>query len=85
MRLVTPEVAEIKRMFVSRASRGSGHGRALLTALEARARAAGARRVRLLTTEVLAEARRLYESAGYREVEVRAVGGRRDAWLEREL
>ena len=54
-----------------------------------RARAArpppGARRVRLLTTEVLTEARALYASAGYAEVEVIDVEGRRDVWLEKVL
>ena len=48
-------------------------------------RAQGARRVRLLTTEVLTEARALYASAGYAEAEVLDVDGRRDVWLEKHL
>ena len=85
MRPLEPGVAEIKRMFVTARARGRGHGRRLLVELERLAAAAGARRVRLLTTEVLAEARALYAAAGYREVEAVMVDGRRDAWLERPL
>src|SRR3954452_161398 len=84
-RALGPELAEIKRMFVTVAARGRGHGRRLLTELERRAAAAGARRVRLLSTEVLTEALALYESAGYAIVEAEEVGGRRDLWLERDL
>jgi GNAT superfamily N-acetyltransferase len=85
VRSLGPELAEIKRMFVTAAARGRGHGRRLLAELEQRAAAAGARRVRLLSTEVLTEALALYESAGYAIVEAEEVGGRRDLWLEREL
>ena len=41
--------------------------------------------MRLLTTEVLTEARALYDSAGYAEAEVTDVAGRRDVWLEKVL
>jgi len=85
VRSLGPELAEIKRMFVTAAARGRGHGRRLLAELERRAAAAGARRVRLLSTEVLTEALALYASAGYAIVEVEEVGGRRDLWLERDL
>jgi N-acetylglutamate synthase-like GNAT family acetyltransferase len=85
VRLLSPEVAEIKRMFVTARARRRGHGRRLLRELESLARAAGARRVRLLTTGALAEAMQLYEAAGYHEVEALARGGRRDAWLEKDL
>jgi GNAT superfamily N-acetyltransferase len=72
-------------MFVTESARGQGHGRHLLGELERRAAAAGARRVRLLSTEVLSEALALYESAGYAVIEAREVDGRRDLWLERHL
>jgi GAF domain-containing protein/GNAT superfamily N-acetyltransferase len=85
VRSLGPELAEIKRMFVTEDARRQGHGRALLAELERRAAAAGARRVRLLTTEVLHEALALYESAGYAEIESHEVDGRRDMWLERSL
>jgi GAF domain-containing protein/GNAT superfamily N-acetyltransferase len=85
VRSLGPELAEIKRMFVTPAARGRGHGRRLLAELERRAAAAGATRVRLLSTEVLSEALALYESAGYAVVESHEVDGRRDVWLERRL
>jgi hypothetical protein len=41
--------------------------------------------VRLFTTEVLVEARALYESAGYRVVGTVRDGDRTDLWLEKPL
>jgi GNAT superfamily N-acetyltransferase len=76
---------EIKRMFVSAHARGRGHGRRLLDELERRAATTGHRRIRLLTTEVLAEARALYAAAGYRVVDTPREGGRQDYWMEKEL
>jgi DNA-binding MarR family transcriptional regulator/GNAT superfamily N-acetyltransferase len=60
--------AEIKRMWAAPAVRGLGLGRRLLTELEARAAAGGARALRLETNRTLGEAIGLYRSAGYREV-----------------
>jgi GNAT superfamily N-acetyltransferase len=85
LRVLAPEIAEIKRMFVTAGARRRGHGRRLLAELEALAAAGGAQRVRLLTTEVLTEARALYAAAGYRVLESFMRDGRRDAWLEKEL
>ena len=59
---------EIKRMWVARSARGLGVGRRLLSELEDRAAAEGARTVRLETNRSLTEAIGLYRSAGYREV-----------------
>lgn len=69
--LRTPEdgIGEIKRMWVDPAARGLGVGRRLLDELEACARAAGCRAVRLDTNKALAEAISMYGSAGYREVD----------------
>ena len=72
-------------MFVTADERRQGHGRLVLAELERRAAADGARRARVLTTEVLSEARELYAVAGYAEAEVLEVGGRRDFWLEKTL
>lgn len=85
LRPLDPGVAEIKRMFVTRAARGRGHGRTLLRELERRAASAGARRVRLLTTEVLHEARALYKAEGYDVVARMLEDGREDYWMEKAL
>ena len=85
LRPLRPGVGEIKRMFVTADARGRGHGRLLLAKLEGLARATGCERVRLLTTEVLREARALYRSAGYRPVGVAMLDGRIDMWLEKRL
>jgi GAF domain-containing protein/GNAT superfamily N-acetyltransferase len=84
-RSLGPEVSEIKRMFVTAGARHQGHARRVLAELEWRCKEYGARRIRLLSTEVLAEARALYASAGYEEAEVMHAGGRRDVWLEKTL
>jgi DNA-binding MarR family transcriptional regulator/GNAT superfamily N-acetyltransferase len=60
--------AYIKRMWILPSARGLGLGRRLLAELEARARAAGYRMVRLETQKSLTEAQQLYRSAGYREI-----------------
>jgi GNAT superfamily N-acetyltransferase len=83
LRPLEPGVGEIKRMFVRADARRRGHGRRLLAELEAIARAAGHRRVVLYTTEVLVEARALYEGAGYRLASTHDAGGRVDHWLEK--
>lgn len=57
--------AELKRMFTTRAARGRGVARRLLSAIEESARAAGLRRVILETGDKQPEAVGLYESAGY--------------------
>jgi GNAT superfamily N-acetyltransferase len=86
LRPLEPGIGEIKRMFVTAAARGRGHGRALLAELERRARAAGYERVRLYTTAILREALALYADAGYRRVDVPSVAGRvEDVWLEKRL
>jgi GNAT superfamily N-acetyltransferase len=78
-------VCEIKRMFVSGGARGRGYGRALLAELERLAAGGGFAIVRLFTTEVLAEARALYASAGYEVVGTIRDGDRTDLWLEKAL
>ena len=69
VRLLGGEGAEIKRMYVREAARGRGVGRAMLAALEAEARALGARRLLLETGERQHEAICLYESAGFVRIE----------------
>ncbi|MEV4495446.1 GNAT family N-acetyltransferase [Micromonospora arborensis] len=80
-----PGWAELTRVFVRPAHRGAGGGAALLTAVEERARAAGADRIRLDTRNDLVEARALYARHGY--VEIPAYLQRRYAehWFEKRL
>jgi DNA-binding MarR family transcriptional regulator/GNAT superfamily N-acetyltransferase len=61
-------VTDIKRMWLAEGARGLGLGRRLLETLEQRAARAGARTIRLETSDLLVEAVALYRSAGYREV-----------------
>ena len=85
LRRLDADTGEVKRMFVTARARGRGHGRALLAELERRARAAGLTRVRLLTTEVLTEARELYAASGYQVVGEPREGDRQDYWMEKRL
>jgi GNAT superfamily N-acetyltransferase len=85
LRRLDVDTGEIKRMFVTARARGRGHGSRLLAELERRAAAAGMRRVRLITTEVLTEARELYAAAGYRVVAAPREGARQDYWMEKAL
>jgi GNAT superfamily N-acetyltransferase len=85
LRALDAETGEIKRMFVSSRARGRGHARALLAELERRAAAAGQRRLRLITTEVLREARALYRAAGYAIVATPREGDRQDYVMEKRL
>jgi DNA-binding MarR family transcriptional regulator/GNAT superfamily N-acetyltransferase len=60
--------AELKRMWIDTAARGSGLGLRLLRELERQAREAGVRALRLETNRALKEAIALYRRAGYTEV-----------------
>jgi ribosomal protein S18 acetylase RimI-like enzyme len=79
------EPADLKRMWVAGSVRGLGIGRRLLTELEARAAAAGARAVRLETNKSLTEAISLYRSSGYLEVEAFNDLPFAHHWFEKEL
>ncbi|MEP6953874.1 MAG: GNAT family N-acetyltransferase [Solirubrobacteraceae bacterium] len=60
--------AEIKRMYVAPAARGSGAGRQLLGALEDAARELGYSVVRLDTGRFQGSALRMFQQAGYRPI-----------------
>ena len=69
LRPLTPEVGEIKRMYVTQSHRGKGISRRILADLEERARAFGYRSVRLETGVLQQEAMGLYETSGYHRIE----------------
>lgn len=60
-----PGTAEVKRLWVAQAARGTGLGTQLMAAIEARARAAGFTRLVLDTNGVLTEAVAFYRRAGW--------------------
>ncbi len=68
LRLLDPETAELKRMFVAPAVRGKGLGRRLVAALEAEARALGVRRLVLETGVRQAAALALYRATGFQPI-----------------
>ena len=85
LRELEPGVAEIKRMFVTPRARGRGHARRLLAELEAIARDAGQREMRLFTTDMLPEAMALYASEGYTVRSEHPMEARTEFWLEKAL
>jgi GNAT superfamily N-acetyltransferase len=68
VRALSPEIGEIKRMWVAPDFRGGGMGSRLLAALEDAARSLGYRVIRLDTNGVLVEAVRMYEAHGYHRI-----------------
>lgn len=67
-RVVTPELAEVKRMYVADHLRGRGLSRILLAAIEDTARATGIGSLRLETGSLQPEAIGLYESSGWARI-----------------
>jgi GNAT superfamily N-acetyltransferase len=65
VRLLDAETGELKRMYVSPMARGHGVGRRLVAALEAEARAIGARRLVLETGTRQTAALALYAATGF--------------------
>jgi putative acetyltransferase len=65
IRRIDPTTAEVKRMYVAPGVRGRGVGRAVLTRLEAEARALGLSRLVLETGPRQTEALALYARAGF--------------------
>jgi GNAT superfamily N-acetyltransferase len=78
-------VAEVKRMWTSPDVRGLGFGRRILSRLAAEAVANGMQTLRLETNRCLAEARHLYESAGFMEVEAFNSEPYAHHWFQRDL
>lgn len=85
VRLLSPDVCEIKRMYVDPSARGAGLARRLLTALEEAGISLGARAARLDTGLDMAPALGLYRTGGY--VAIEDYNGNPDAgwWFEKQL
>jgi GNAT superfamily N-acetyltransferase len=85
LRELEPGIAEIKRMYVLPAYRGSGIAGRILAELERRARGRGFQYIRLDTHDRLVEAVGMYRGAGYREVPDFNANPRSNAWFEKPL
>lgn len=85
VRLLSPDVCEIKRMYVDPSARGQGLARRLLGALEDAGAALGATTARLDTGRDMEPAIGLYRATGY--VEIDDYNGNPDAgwWFEKSL
>lgn len=77
--------AEIKRMWTSPELRGLGLGRRILDHLAENARARGMSTLRLETNHSLTEARRLYETSGFVEVQPFNNETYANHWFQRNL
>ena len=85
VRLLSPEVCEIKRMYVDPSARGAGLARRLLAELEDAAAGLGATTARLDTGSDMELAVGLYRAAGY--LDIADYNGNPDAgwWFEKQL
>lgn len=85
VRLLDGERAELTRVFVRPAFRGSGGAGLLVAALEEAAVRLGARRVVLNTRLDLVEARALYARHGYREIPAYGEDPYAQLWFGKQL
>ncbi|MER8033434.1 GNAT family N-acetyltransferase [Streptomyces bauhiniae] len=85
VRLLTPDTAELTRVFLYEHARGRGGATPLVRAAEEAARALGARRMILDTRTDLVEARTLYARLGYRETERHNHDTYAEHWFTKDL
>ena len=85
VRKLSPEVAEMKRLYVAPEARKLGAGLALMRAMEDAARESGCTVARLDTDPALQEAQRLFERLGYRQTSPYNDNPNAGAWWEKDL
>jgi GNAT superfamily N-acetyltransferase len=68
VRMLAPDRAEVKHLYLRDRARGKGWGRELLAELEARAVGLGARQIVLDTNASLEAAQGLYRTTGYEDI-----------------
>jgi GNAT superfamily N-acetyltransferase len=85
VRALEADTAEVRRVYAVPESRGRGAGRALLAALEAFARDAGYRRIRLDTGDRQPEALGLFRSSGFRAIPDYNGNAAASCWFEKPL
>lgn len=85
LRIHGPDLGEVKRMWIRKDVRGHGLGRRLLTNIEEYARSRGLKRLQLDTHGSLVEARSLYVSLGYAEIDAFNDNRYAEHWYEKPL
>ena len=85
IRRLSPDVFEIKHVYLQPRTRGQGLGRALLEELERRALLLGASTVVLDTNESQVAAAQLYRSTGYEEIEPYNDNGNATNWFSKAV
>jgi len=85
LRIVDETTAELTRVFSAREARGTGVGRAIVRELERLAVERGMGTIRLDTRTDLVEARALYASLGYAEVEAFNAGEYAQHWFAKQV
>jgi DNA-binding MarR family transcriptional regulator/predicted GNAT family N-acyltransferase len=85
LKRVDKAIAEIKRVWTAPSARGLGVARRMLRALEAAAREAGVKTLRLDTNRALTEAHALYRSEEYREIARFNDNSYAHHWFEKRL
>ena len=80
-----PNVYEVKNLWTRREARGRGVGTSILARLEADARSWGARRLRLDTNRVLADAISLYRKSGFVSIAPYNENPNATHWFEKTL
>src|SRR4051812_16103249 len=85
LKTLGPGVGEVARMWVDRPHRGLGIARRILAALEEQAAELGFATVRLDTNRALGEAKAMYRTAGYAEIERYNDNPYANHWFEKRL